>query len=137
MRIFLDTNIVIDFFDKNRVNHALATELIYNISNENHQIVISEDMISTVFYLCSDKQTTLQKFKLLQKNWDIVIFGKKVINAAIEMSISQKLDLEDTLQCICAKQNQCDLLVSSDKKFIDCGIKITNYQQFNNTIKNA
>ncbi len=134
MRIFLDTNIVVDFLDTERQQHALAVELIYDIANNEHQIVISEDMLSTVFYLCPDKQATLQKFKFLQKNWDIVVFGKDVINDAITLSIKDNLDLEDMLQCLCAKYNQCDILISSDKNFIDCGIKIVNYEQFNQTI---
>lgn len=135
MRIFLDTNIVVDFFDIHRQQHAQAVQLVYDITKNDHQIIISEDMLSTIFYLCPDKQTTLWKFKFLQKNWTIVAFKKAVINDSINLSIKDNLDLEDTLQCLCAKYNKCDYLISVDKKFIDCGIKIVNYEQFMQTIK--
>ncbi len=47
-----------------------------------------------------------------------------------DFSIKNKTDLEDTLQCFCAKENNCNIFLTSDKKFIDCGIKIQNYKEF-------
>lgn len=131
MRFFLDTNITVDFIDTHRKQHSLAVEVICSLTKNNHQIVISEDILSTIFYICPDKQATLHKFKILQKDWDIVIFGKNVINDAINISIQKSIDLEDTLQCLCAKQNQCDFIISNDKNFMDCGVKIVNYNEFN------
>lgn len=130
MRFFLDTNITVDFIDTHRKQHSLAVEVICSLTKNNHQIVISEDVLSTIFYICPDKQTTLQKFKFLQKNWTIKAFGKEVIDDAINLSINNNLDLEDTLQCLYAKQNQCDFIISNDKNFMDCGIDVVNYDKF-------
>jgi len=43
---------------------------------------------------------------------------------------AKEQDLEDALQCLCAKENNCTLLITNDKKFVDCGIEIMNYERF-------
>ncbi len=43
-------------------------------------------------------------------------------------SILDKYDYN--LQCFCAKNSGCDIFLTSDKKFIDCGIKIVDYDEF-------
>jgi len=40
--------------------------------------------------------------------------------------------LEDTLQCLCAKENDCDMLITSDKHFYNCGMKIQTASEFLN-----
>ena len=57
-------------------------------------------------------------------------FFKNIIKNAIDLSLEKNLDLEDILQCFCAKENGCSLFLTSDKKFVDCGIKIVNYNEF-------
>ncbi|EAK6767516.1 DNA-binding protein, partial [Campylobacter jejuni] len=46
-KVFLDTNIFIDFFDETRVNNEQAKQLIYFLISNEIKIVFSEDMIST------------------------------------------------------------------------------------------
>ncbi|EIA3702045.1 DNA-binding protein, partial [Campylobacter jejuni] len=50
-KVFLDTNIFIDFFDETRVNNEQAKQLIYFLISNEIKIVFSEDMISTIAYL--------------------------------------------------------------------------------------
>jgi predicted nucleic acid-binding protein len=44
--------------------------------------------------------------------------------------LGNSLDLEDILQCLCAKENGCDVLITNDKKFYDCDIKIMTIKEF-------
>jgi len=54
----LDTNIVLDLLDNGRKNHLYAVEILdYTISNC-LEILISEDMLTTIYYINKDKQTT-------------------------------------------------------------------------------
>jgi predicted nucleic acid-binding protein len=92
--------------------------------------VISEDMLSTLFYIQKDKRKTLEFFKVIYKRWVISSFGKDVIKKAIDLSFENSLDLEDVLQCLCAKENGCDVLITNDKKFYDCDIKIMTIKEF-------
>ncbi len=50
---------------------------------EKHTIVISEDMLSTIFYIGKDKKKTLEFFKIITKRWTVSTFGKKVMEDAI------------------------------------------------------
>ncbi|ELP1579904.1 DNA-binding protein, partial [Campylobacter jejuni] len=43
-KVFLDTNIFIDFFDETRVNNEQAKQLIYFLISNEIKIVFSEDM---------------------------------------------------------------------------------------------
>jgi len=129
-KVFLDTNIVLDIIDKDRLNHMKAKG-IWEILIKNHStIMISEDMLSTIFYINKDDSYTLEFFKLIQNRWDIVSFGSTVISNAIELSLGKTLDFEDVTQCLCAKENGCDVLITNDKKFYNCGVEIMTIEEF-------
>jgi len=126
-RIFLDTNIILDIMMSERENHKKAPALLAKLVDFN--IFMSEDMLSTIYYITKEKEKSKLFFKTIQKEWNIVPFGQKVIEDAIDFSLKNGCDLEDTLQCFCAKENGC-ILLTNDKMFIDCGIKVVNYKDF-------
>jgi predicted nucleic acid-binding protein len=132
MYIFLGTNIVIDFLDSARPKHRIVEKLIQKIISTGYDIMISEDMISTIFYLIKNKQKTLQQLEIIREEWKIVHFGNIIIKNSIDLSLENNLDLEDTLQCLCAIENNCDVLVTNDNEFHNCGIKVQTPQQFLN-----
>jgi predicted nucleic acid-binding protein len=129
-KIFFDTNIVLDIIDVNRLNHIKVKSIWELLIRDKSKIVISEDMLSTIFYINKDNRYTLDFFDLISKRWDIVPFGKEVIGDAIGLSMGKELDLEDVLQCLCAKEHHCDIFITNDKKFYDCGIKIMTVDAF-------
>ena len=120
--VFLDTNIIIDFLDKTRQNHLLAVELIEALIIEDYEIFISEDMLSTIYYLIRDKKKVLMFLKDILIEWSIVPFNKDVVLKAIEISLETKKDFEDMLQCLTAKKYNC-VLITNDRKFVNCGIE--------------
>jgi predicted nucleic acid-binding protein len=132
MKIFIDANIILDFLDTNRVKHNIASQLFKSINFNHYELFISEDMLTNIFYISEDKKQTLRFFKTIQYKWKITHFGDKVIKGAIDLSLEKNLDLEDVLQCLCAKKNNCDVLITSDKYFYDCGVKIQTASEFLN-----
>ena len=120
--VFLDTNIIIDFLDKTRQNHLLAVELIEALIIEDYEVFISEDMLSTIYYLIKDKKKVLMFLKDILIEWNIVPFNKDVVLKAIEISLETKKDFEDMLQCLTAKKYNC-VLITNDRKFVNCGIE--------------
>jgi len=130
--IFFDINIVLDILNNTRENHKHANNLVRYCILNNLKIVISEDMISTIFYINRDKQKSIDFFNVIKDDWTISIFGAKVIKNAIELSLENNLDLEDILQCLCAKENGCSVFITNDKKFYNCGIKIMSAENFLN-----
>ena len=130
--VFLDTNIVLDIVNPERKGNKQAIELWKLLIIEKYTIIVSEDMLSTIFYINKDKRQTLEFFKLIQKRWQIVPFGKDVVAKAVDVSLKKDLDLEDILQCLCAKENGCKVLITNDKNFYDCGVEIISCGEFLN-----
>jgi predicted nucleic acid-binding protein len=137
LNVFLDANIILDFLNSSRKQHLLSKELIYYIYNVDSTIVISEDILTNIFYIEKDKIKVLNFFKQIQHKWTISPFGKSVISQSLNLSLSKNLDLEDVLQCLCAKNNNCDIFITNDTTFHNCGIKIQTPQQFINEHSNS
>lgn len=130
-KIFLDTNIVLDIIESTRKNHEKALQLGSYLLLNDYEILISEDMITTLFYISSDKQKTLLFVKeVILEDWVIVPFGIEVIKNGLNLSLEKNVDLEDTVQCLSAKENGCKILITNDKKFHDCGMKIMSIVEF-------
>jgi predicted nucleic acid-binding protein len=128
--IYFDTNIVLDIIDVNRANHKKVKKIWELLIKNKSQIIISEDMLSTIFYINKNNKYTLEFFNLISNRWNIVPFGTKVIKNAIDLSLKKNLDLEDVLQCLCAKENNCDTFITNDKRFYDCGVHIMSCDEF-------
>ena len=125
--IFLDTNIILDFLDKKRPLHTKAEVLIKKLIIKDYKIYISEDMLSTIFYIGKDKEKILNFFKTIINRWSVVPYGSTLILEAINFCEKNKQDLEDAMQCLCAKKYKCTHIVTEDKNFVNCGIKIVDY----------
>jgi predicted nucleic acid-binding protein len=129
--IYLDTNIVLDILDKQRKNHQTAFLLLEKLIYQNYTIAISEDMLSTIYYISKDKKRALEFFEfIIANNWKIVNFGINVILEAIKISKDSNSDFEDILQCLTAKNIDAKYLITNDKKFINCGISILTPDEF-------
>jgi len=128
--IFLDTNIILDFLDDKREDHKRVQELIQYLVLNNYKITLSEDMLSTIFYIIKDKKATLRFFKTIIKKWNIVPYGLELIEEAIDIALEKSLDLEDLLQCLSAKKSGATILITKDKGFFDCGLTIYTTDKF-------
>ena len=121
MKIFLDTNIVLDFLDDKRFENKKAIKLINGAIINKDQLVISEDILTTIYYIA--KKTVSRKdilifFEMITFDFLIVGFGKNVIKKSIKLcQKNDKLDFEDVLQSVCAGSNNCDIIITNDKKF--------------------
>jgi predicted nucleic acid-binding protein len=101
VKLFIDTNVIIDFLRPTRQKHKVAIALFDYLVKAKHQIVISEDMITTIFYLSkTEKLQALRFLKSIQDKWLVLPFGKKTINQALDLSLEKNLDLEDNLKCL-------------------------------------
>ena len=130
MRVFLDVNVIIDFLNVNRSRHNIANQLFIFLDNQSYKVSISEDILTNIFYISKNKKHALQFLKVIQNKWEIAVFGAKVIEKSIELSLKKKLDFEDVLQCFCAVSNNCDYFITNDKDFYDCGINIYTTEEF-------
>ena len=129
-KVFFDANILLDIIITERKGNLYAKELWKYLVLKSIDIVISEDILTNVFYISKNKKDALTFFELIQDRWEIVPFGKKVIRNAIKHSLENNLDLEDQLQCLCAKENECQILITNDKKFYGCGLDVLSAEAF-------
>lgn len=130
-KIFLDTTIVADIIDQTRFRHKVALDFLERLILDDYAICISEDMLTTLFYILKDKKNTLMFFEnLVFVDWSVLTFGFDTIKLATSLSLAHDLDLEDVLQCLCAKEYGCEILITSDKKFYDCGLEILSIEAF-------
>lgn len=133
--IFIDTNIVIDFIDNTRERHLLAKQVLKKAVIEYETMIISEDMLTTIYYICKkniDHQKLMHIFEIFQKRFMISAFGQDTIHTALLLcKQNPTYDFEDTLQTLCAKKNRCKIIVSNDKSFpIIEGITVENAETF-------
>lgn len=66
-KIFLDTNIVLDLIDAERPNNKNIHLLLKHLITNDMNIVVSEDMLSTIFYIQKDKPLVLKFLYSIQK----------------------------------------------------------------------
>jgi predicted nucleic acid-binding protein len=130
-KVYLDTNIVADIIDSSRTNHKTSLMVLKYLVMQDYMIHISEDILTTLYYISKDKKQTLTFFKnLIFIDWEVLTFSLKIIKEATDISLENNVDLEDVLQCLCAKENGCKILITNDKKFYDCGIDIMTVEDF-------
>ncbi len=136
-KVFIDTNILLDFFDHKRSQHDSAKELVYFLLRNKIKIVFSEDMISTIIYLVrKDKEAQralITNFDEITYDSNIIIcsFGEMVIRNACNFFLKNGGDFEDVLQYFCAEKEGCCAIYSSDMGFPNLKIPVKRYGDFN------
>ena len=130
-KVFLDANILIDIFDNSRPSHndssKLFTYLLDNISD--YELFTSCDLLTTIYYVLNrklDNDIILDKIEILNNLISVIEFGNQDIKEAIKLMRDDKnfKDLEDTIQFITAKKENCDYIISNDKGFYSDKIKL-------------
>ena len=112
-KIFLDTNIIIDFIIK-REFELKSTEQIFNsIHKYELEAYISESVISTTIYLLrQEKIDTLEVLRDLCKFIHVAPFNRNILY----MSIEKFSDTEDGLLYFLASHNRMNYFITRNKK---------------------
>lgn len=123
--VYLDTNIVLDLLDSQRPGHQVSRKLIEALLRAGAKIVISEDMLTTIYYIAKNKERVLAFFQVILKEWRVEPFGLDSVEEATRRCQEEPgLDFEDLLQCLCAQKSGCAFLVTNDQSFCDCGFPV-------------
>ena len=128
--VFLDINVVVDFIESSRERHKKAVELIQYLTINDYVIHISEDMLTTIYYISKNKKGILNFLRSVLDDWQVLSFGQQLIKTGIDLSLKHELDLEDVLQCLCAREIGCAVFITNDNKFYDCGMSIQKVDEF-------
>ena len=133
-RVFIDTNIILDFFDAERISHKDSLEFFNFSLKNNFELFTSFDIITTLYYINSkkDKLQALKNIQNINKTLKVIEFSNQEVEQTCSLMLedSNYKDLEDTIQYVLAKKLECDLIVSNDKNFIGKDIKLTTSKEF-------
>lgn len=115
-RIFLDTNIVIDFLGERESFYEAAAKVLTLADKKKIKIFTSPTSISNTHYLLSKYENAkialekIRKFKLL---CGISIMDDEVIEKAIHADFK---DFEDAMQYFSAVAADCDIILTRNEK---------------------
>jgi predicted nucleic acid-binding protein len=116
MKIFLDTNVIIDFLTK-REPFAEEIKDIFQLSFEGkYQLYVSSVTITNTFYIISRLENTASAKKNILKLMDLVYVlnvGQTTIRKALE---SKFKDFEDGVQNYCAEESKIKTIVTRNVK---------------------
>ena len=134
-RIFLDTNIVIDFLGERKPFYNSTAKVMTLADQKKIEIYISPTTISTAYYILAKFESSkialekIRKFKLIS---EISIMDDEVVEKAI---ISDFYDFEDALQYYSALSSNCDfILTRNEKDFKTALIPTLNSDSFLQTL---
>ena len=130
--VFLDTNIIMDLFDGDRISHKASLKLIREFLENKATLYVNSDTLATSFYLLrSLKKVTLEEslyaLRETTKICDIVSIDLYDVDKALSLCEDKNTpykDYEDAMQYVCAKKVNADVIVTNDKKFVSKDIKI-------------
>ncbi|MDI9550758.1 MAG: PIN domain-containing protein [Bacteroidales bacterium] len=114
MKIFLDTNAVLDFMIPTRKDHA-AMKTILGISKYNKLEMLTSAMsLATSAYVLRDEPDYfLETTKIFRRYVGIADMPDYVVDEALKMGHS---DFEDALQLVCSATECCDIIITRDKQ---------------------
>jgi len=135
-RVFIDANIFIDANDTSRKTYKKSLSILDYLVSQQISIYTSCDLITTIYYILSkkDKQKALSSIEQLNKICKIIDFSNSDVAKTCSLMREDKeyTDLEDTMQYILAKRENCEMIISNDKRFISKDIELLNSVEFCN-----
>lgn len=124
VKIFLDTNVVLDIIGK-REPFFHDAKLFLNLHSKGlAQLQIAESSLGNLYYLAFNvyklpySEFTMSEFI---KACEVVSGGKEVIFSSLESDFKDK---EDALQYFTALENHSDFLITRDTKDFKSAVKI-------------
>ena len=113
--IFLDVNILVDFFDGSRQHHEPAKQLMQKIEDEMVKAFTSESVISTTVYLIQKGYAPKDLHNIINQLTGILFIlpcSNKTIQSACLLPTN---DLEDAILYQLAIENKLDYFITHDK----------------------
>ncbi len=133
MKVFLDTNIILDFYDESR-GHYMPSAIVFDLAVKGKiQLSVCSQSFITAFYLLRkvyDKDTLYMSMKSLFKLCQVSSVDRTVIEKALSR---EGYDFEDTVQYFSCKTIDADIILTRDKNgFKEFDIRHITAEEFLN-----
>lgn len=130
-KVFLDTNIVIDFLGERAPFYDAAAKLLSLADQKKIELFTSPTTIATTYYILSqyeNSKAVVEKIKKFRVLCSISLVDNAVVDKAILSSFN---DFEDAIQYYSALASQCDMMISrNEKDFKTAQIPVLNAMDF-------
>ena len=137
-KVFIDANIFIDTNDKNRVAYEESLKIIHYLIENGIAIYTSCDLITTIYYILAknNKENALASIEQISTFTNIIEFSNKEVKETCKLMREDKKykDLEDTMQYLLAKKENCELILSNDKGFYASDIEVLSSKAFSSRL---
>jgi len=127
VKIFLDTNIFLDFLLA-RENRKNARKIFEIIESSYFSFYLADITLINIDYIAKKEIADLREF-LKYINNNCTTLG--ATNISFEKALNmENNDLEDNVQYCLALEQGCDYIVTNDKSFLKKDIKIISSEKF-------
>ena len=116
MRIFLDTNILIDLLGDREEFTLQAQKLMSNAISNGDTLLLTDLSVVNACYIQRKSLSSkgfVEAFTTIRKYFEIVSIGAAVVDSAL---VAMWKDFEDSLQYYAAINAQADVIVTRNKK---------------------
>lgn len=113
MRIFLDTNVLLDFVQDGRRNNEIA-KLLFDLMDKQHQepYVTTQSILDIIYIGAKINRTKTMVFvQYMLNHYNVRHIDCFSLKIALE---SGHPDLEDSAQLACAEEEECDIFLTTD-----------------------
>ena len=117
MTVFLDTNILLDYFDEKRIYHDAAKKIVSMCYNRAINGTAASLSFTNIFYILRKEYTAEERKKLLRilKSFiEVVGVTGEIIEKALDNEYFD--DLEDCVQYECAKVVGAEYIITRNIK---------------------
>ena len=113
MRIFLDTNVLLDFVQDGRRNSETVRLLFAYMEKQHQKAYVTTQSILDLVYIGAkiDREKTIVFVQYVLKHFNVRHIDSFSLQIALE---SGHPDLEDSAQLACAEEEECDVFLTSD-----------------------
>jgi predicted nucleic acid-binding protein len=132
MNVFFDTNIILDLVQSRKPFNIAAASLYSFCVDSGFEVITSSLSITNINYILGKQAKKIKPtdtIKIILKNFNCSNLTCEVVNQALQNS--QFTDFEDCLQFYMALNENCDCIISRDKKgFIHSSIPVLSPVEF-------
>lgn len=136
-KIFLDTNIILDFLGERENFYEAAAKILTLADHKKIITYTSPSSISNAYYILSKYESpkiALEKIRKLKVICKISVMNDEVIERAINSDFK---DFEDGMQYFSALAENCEIIITrNEKDFKNSMIPVMNAESFLQIIKN-
>lgn len=130
-KIFLDTNIILDFLGEREGFYEASAKIMTLADKKKIQVYTSPSSISNVFYVLTRYENSkialekIGKFKLL---CSMSVMDDEVVEKAIHSNFK---DFEDAMQYFSALASNCNIIITrNEKDFKNAMIPVMNAESY-------